>query len=80
MLFRSRVVYVHSGKGVSHVGASGKTIDYELTPGMVLVLDKMIPHHFSTQEDSLIVLPLHVFSSTSNENNHPMFNGTYKTE
>lgn len=76
----ARVVYVKSGCGTSHVGASGKTADYPLEPGMVLILDKMIPHHFSTQDDSLIVLPLHVFSSTPHESNHPMFNGTYKTE
>ena len=75
-----RVVYVHEGQGTSHVGASGKTTDYDLKPGMVLVLDKMIPHHFSTNEDKLIVLPLHIYSSTPQENNHPMFNGTYKTE
>jgi len=75
-----RVVYVESGRGTSHVGASGKTTDYPLEKGMVLILDKMIPHHFSTQDESLIVLPLHIFSSTPYENNHPMFNGTYKTE
>lgn len=75
-----RVVYVHSGSGTSHVGASGKTTDYPLEAGMVLLLDKMIPHHFSTADSELIVLPLHVYSSTPYENNHPMFNGTYKTE
>jgi len=75
-----RIVYVQKGKGKSHVGASGKTVDFDLDPGMVLVLDKMIPHHFSTEADGLIVLPLHVFSSTSTEYNHPMFNGTHKTE
>jgi hypothetical protein len=75
-----RVVYVHSGQGTSHIGSSGKTVEFPLTPGMVLILDKMIPHHFSTNDESLIVLPLHIFSSSPFENNHPMFNGTYKTE
>ena len=74
----TRVVYVLSGKGTSHIGSSGKTTDYELTPGMVLIIDKMIPHHFSTQDESLIVLPLHIFSSTSEEHDHPMFRGTYR--
>lgn len=76
----SRIVYVHQGRGTSHVGASGKTIDFELVPGMILILDKMIPHHFSTEDEGLIVLPLHIFSSSASEYNHPMFNGTYKTE
>jgi len=74
----TRVVYVLSGKGTSHIGSSGKTTDYDLTPGMVLIIDKMIPHHFSTQDDSLIVLPLHIFSSTTEEHDHPMFRGTYR--
>jgi len=75
-----RVVYVLAGQGTSHIGASGRTVDYDLTPGMVLLLDKMIPHHFSTGDSDLFVLPLHVFSSTPAEYNHPMFNGTFKTE
>lgn len=75
-----RVVYVEQGLGTSHIGSSGKTTDYSLEPGMVLILDKMIPHHFSTQDSELIVLPLHVYSSTTIEYNHPMFNGTHKTE
>lgn len=75
-----RIVYVVSGRGKSHVGASGKSEVYDLTPGMVVVLDKMIPHHFSTEDESLVVLPLHIFSSTHLEHNHPMFNGTHKTE
>jgi hypothetical protein len=75
-----RVVYVEQGLGTSHIGASGQTTDFSLEPGMVLILDKMIPHHFSTQDSELIVLPLHVYSSTSIEYNHPMFNGTHKTE
>ncbi len=74
----TRVVYVHSGKGYSHIGSAGNTKQFDLEPGMVLVLDKMIPHHFSTEEESLIVLPLHVFSSTSEEHDHPMFRGTYR--
>lgn len=75
-----RVVYVLSGRGKSHVGASGRTTDYDLTPGMVVILDKMVPHHFSTEDEGLVVLPLHIYSSTPYEHNHPMFNGTHKTE
>lgn len=74
----TRIVYVHSGKGTSHIGSSGSTKDFALEPGMVLILDKMIPHHFSTTDESLIVLPLHVYSSTVEEHDHPMFRGTYR--
>ena len=45
--------------------------------GDVLIIDKMHPHHFITEKDSLVVLPLHIFSSTGLENNHPMMQGTH---
>jgi mannose-6-phosphate isomerase-like protein (cupin superfamily) len=75
----ARIVYVLSGKGQSHIGQGSKVKSFDLNPGDVLVLDKMIPHHFSTKEDGLVVLPLHVFSSIDQEFNHPMFNGTHRT-
>lgn len=74
----TRVVYVLAGKGKSHIGQHTKTESFDLEPGDVLVLDKMIPHHFSTDEEGLVVLPLHIFSSIDQEFNHPMFNGTHK--
>jgi mannose-6-phosphate isomerase-like protein (cupin superfamily) len=74
----ARVVYVHQGKGKSHIGQDKQIKSYDLTPGTVVILDKMIPHHFSTEEEGLIVLPIHIFSSTSLENHHPMFAGTHK--
>lgn len=75
----ARVVYVLKGTGKSHVGQAERTEEFNLEPGDVLILDKMIPHHFSTQETGLVVLPLHVFSSIDQEFNHPMFNGTHRT-
>ena len=74
----TRVVYIHKGNGVSHIGSSGKEHTVELKTGMVMILDKMLPHHFSTEDSELTVLPLHIFSSTQNEYDHPMFRGTYK--
>lgn len=74
----TRIVYVHKGQGVSHIGTKENQKQIELVPGMILILDKMVPHHFSTNEEELIVFPLHIFSSTSNEFDHPMFNGTYR--
>jgi mannose-6-phosphate isomerase-like protein (cupin superfamily) len=75
----ARIVYVLSGKGKSHIGQGSKVKSFDLKPGDVLVLDKMIPHHFSTAEEGLVVLPLHIFSSIDQEFNHPMFNGTHRT-
>lgn len=71
-----RAVYVLSGKGYSIVGQSDQKEETELQPGMVCVLDPMTPHHFRTEDDYLTVLPVHVFSSTAYDENHPMFNGT----
>ena len=75
----TRVVYVEAGHGFSHIGTEGNLKTYDLTPGTVVILDKMIPHHFSTNDSHLVVLPIHVFSSTADEHNHPMFQGTFRT-
>jgi mannose-6-phosphate isomerase-like protein (cupin superfamily) len=75
----ARVVYVVEGRGTSHVGQSSDVTEVSLEPGNIIILDKMVPHHFSTQAEHLVVLPLHIFSSTDLEYSHPMFNGTHKT-
>ncbi len=75
-----RIVYVLEGHGYSKVGMRGNYVMQELKPGMLVVLEKMVPHHFETpQGEWLSVIPLHVFSALPGgiENNHPMFNGTY---
>ncbi|KFX10456.1 hypothetical protein KP17_18460 [Pectobacterium parvum] len=74
-----RVVYVLSGKGKSIVGMEGKSVEQDLLPGMVCILEPMCPHHFETPYgEPLVVIPLHVYSSTgAQETSHPMFNGTY---
>lgn len=75
----SRIVYVASGFGFSHVGTQNKLTTTKLYPGQVIILDKMVPHHFSTADSSLVVIPLHIFSSIGSlEHNHPMFNGTHR--
>ena len=74
-----RVVHVLKGRGFSVVGMNDMTIRQELLPGMTVVLEKMCPHHFETEGDALVVMPVHVWSAPPNgiENNHPMFNGTF---
>ena len=75
----TRIVYVAKGYGLSHVGTKNKVTLTELHAGKIIVLDKMVPHHFSTTDSDLLVIPLHVFSSVgSSEQNHPMFNGTHR--
>jgi uncharacterized RmlC-like cupin family protein len=72
-----RVVKVISGSGYSVQGMTDE-VKVPLNPGDVLVLDKMTPHHFVTEDDYLLVAPIHVYSSTALEKNHPMRNGTFE--
>ena len=75
----ARIVYVAKGKGNSIVGSATQSKEYELNQGDVIILDKMVPHHFETLDSELLVLPMHVYSSVaSEEHNHPMFIGTHK--
>jgi len=75
-----RVAYILSGTGRSIVGMDSQTVVEDLYPGKSVVLEKMCPHHFETDDEHLIVLPLHVYSSIAGlESNHPMFNGTHMT-
>jgi uncharacterized RmlC-like cupin family protein len=73
-----RIVYVLSGHGRSVVGMGLHLIKEELFTGKIVVLQKFSPHHFETDNDHLTVLPLHIFSSTPLESNHPMFVGTHR--
>jgi uncharacterized RmlC-like cupin family protein len=75
----ARVVYVAAGSGRSIVGSATKSTVYDLNEGDIILLDKMVPHHFETSNSSLLVLPIHVYSSVAlEEHNHPMFIGTHK--
>jgi mannose-6-phosphate isomerase-like protein (cupin superfamily) len=74
----ARVVYILRGRGVSIVGTSDHTTRHDLTPGMACILEPMCPHHFETSAESLVCIPLHIFSSSGvNELDHPMFRGTH---
>lgn len=72
-----RCVYVLEGSGWSVQGMKDE-VEEPLNAGDVLVLDKMTPHHFRTDNSHLVVVPLHVYSSTYLEHDHPMKNGTHK--
>ncbi len=75
-----RVVHVLSGHGRCITGMDQKQSVRELYPGQTIVLEKMCPHHFETDDQRLIVLPLHIYSSIGQQEfSHPMFNGTYRT-
>jgi len=73
----ARVVFVYEGSGICEYGSKGHTESMSLEKGDVLIIDKMHPHHFITEKDSLVVLPLHIFSLTELENNHPIMHGTH---
>jgi quercetin dioxygenase-like cupin family protein len=72
-----RVVYVLEGTGKSIVGMKGQE-EYVLEKGDIIILNKMEPHHFETEDSHLTVLPLHVYSSTPLEHNHAMKIGTHE--
>jgi quercetin dioxygenase-like cupin family protein len=72
-----RIVYVLEGTGKSVVGMKGQD-EYILEPGDIIILNKMEPHHFETEDSHLTVLPLHVYSSTPLEHNHAMKLGTHE--
>ena len=73
----ARVVYVYEGWGWSIVGMKGQE-KYLLEEGDVIILDKMEPHHFETEDSHLTVIPFHVYSSTPLEHNHAMKLGTHE--
>ena len=76
----ARVVLVLRGSGFSVVGMDQAVVREPLRPGKVVILHKMAPHHFETEGEHLVVLPLHVWSSVPElEKRHPMFNGTFLT-
>ena len=73
----ARVVYVYEGQGWSIIGMKGEE-KHLLEEGDVIILDKMEPHHFETEDSSLTVIPFHVYSSTPLEHNHAMKLGTHE--
>jgi hypothetical protein len=73
----TRVVYILRGSGVSVVGTPGHTTRQELAPEMGCLLEPMCPHHFETGPEPLVCVPLHIYSSTAGETDHPMLRGTH---
>lgn len=76
----ARVVHVLKGYGRCVVGMDRWSWKTDLVEGMSLILHPTCPHHFETTDESLLVMPLHIFSSppAGVEFNHPMFNGTHR--
>jgi mannose-6-phosphate isomerase-like protein (cupin superfamily) len=73
-----RVVYILDGSGICVHGLGKDQKEISITKGDVLILEKMCPHHFVTEEEPLLCSPLHIWSSVgAMEQNHPMFNGTH---
>ena len=73
-----RVVYVLKGSATCYYGMGQQTKQQKISKGSVLILPKMLPHHFVTDTEPLLCSPLHVWSSVGpSEKNHPMFNGTH---
>ena len=76
----ARVVYILDGYATCVYGLGKSRKEIGIEKGNVLLLEKMCPHHFVTEEEALVCSPLHIWSSVGAvEKNHPMFNGTYLT-
>ena len=74
-----RVVYVADGNGFAVIGSSTHSTTVPLEPGQIIILPRMVAHHFVTLHHSLTVIPLHIFSSVAGHDyDHPMFNGTHR--
>ena len=72
-----RVAYILKGSGKCISGTPTKPKTTYLEAGMICILPPMSAHHFTTEEEALHVIPLHIFSTTgSQEFQHPMFLGT----
>ena len=74
-----RVVYVISGEGVGVVDPYPESDWVQLLRKDVYVIPKGMPHHFETLANPLLVLPIHIWSSTADEHTHPMTLGTFLT-
>ncbi len=71
------MVYVLSGSGTAVSGVGSNIEKHKLVEGETLILHAMEPHHFETDDQDLIVVPMHIWSSTNDEFNHPMMLGTH---
>lgn len=58
-----RVVHIVEGSGRAIIGMDGCNEAVHLRAGMSMVLEPMCPHHFETEGEHLVCLPIHVFSS-----------------
>lgn len=73
-----RIVYVLDGAATCVYGLGTNRTELDIEKGDVLMLEKMCPHHFVTDENSLLCSPMHIWSSVGSvEQNHPMYNGTH---
>ncbi len=75
----ARVAYVLEGQGTCIIGTDEQSHHQKIVPGTTIIIHPMCPHHFETNNEALLVAPLHVFSSAPGgmEFNHPMYNGSH---
>ena len=75
----ARVVLVLKGSGVAVFGNPQNNETAQLNVADVVIIDRMVQHHFEAGEGGLVVLPVHIFSSVQGvEEIHPMKLGTHK--
>lgn len=73
-----RVVRVVGGRGKMYEGIGDRVTQRDLTPGATVLIDAMEPHHFTAEDEDLVVVPIHIWSSVAGEGLHPMRFGTHE--
>ncbi|TDJ34688.1 MAG: cupin domain-containing protein [Gammaproteobacteria bacterium] len=73
----TRVVRMLEGQCTVIIGTPGKHDSLPLKVGDTIVVSRMTPHHFVTDDDYFLCMPIHVWSSVPSESQHPMEFGTH---
>jgi mannose-6-phosphate isomerase-like protein (cupin superfamily) len=74
----TRVVKILEGRCTAIIGMPAKHDSVPLTVGDTIVLSRMTPHHFETDDSYFLCMPIHIWSSVPMESQHVMEFGTHK--
>jgi len=74
----TRVVKILKGRCSAIIGMPEKYDTVPLTAGDTIVLSRMTPHHFATDDSYFLCMPIHIWSAVRDESAHPMAFGTHK--
>lgn len=73
----TRVVKILDGRCSAIVGMPAKYDTVPLESGDTIVMSRMTPHHFVTDDGHFLCISIHIWSSAPHESQHPMEFGTH---